>query len=114
MPDAAPLSATGQPDGRYTLGAFEIEVVGERCLSADGRLAGSVLTLDRAVRNVVDMCGWELRKAVRLATLNPAVAVGVADRKGSLAAGKDADVVVLSPQGHVLRTFIAGKEIPSS
>src|SRR5260370_8214168 len=64
------------PDGRYRLGQFEVEVKDGRCLS-NGSLAGSVLTMDRAVRNVMAFAGWTLASAVRLATRNPAQAAGI-------------------------------------
>lgn len=101
------ISATGCGDGRFRLGGFEVTVNGERC-ELDGRLAGSVLTLDRAVRNVMHFARWELQEAVRLATLNPARVAGVSDRKGSLSAGMDADIVVLTPRGEVVQTICRG------
>src|SRR5581483_9679192 len=67
------LSATGMPDGRYRLGSFDIEVLDGKCTAAGTNiLAGSILTLDRAVRNVMQFAGWELPQAARLASLNPA------------------------------------------
>ncbi len=100
------ISATGMPDGKYQLGPFEVEVCGPRC-TYEGKLAGSVLTLDRAVRNVVDFAGWELRAAVRLASANPARVLGL-PAKGVLAPGADADIVVLTPAGEVVETFVGG------
>ena len=102
------ISATGMPDGRYHLGGFEVEVKGDTCLSHDGRLAGSVLTLDRAVRNVMSFGGWKLEDAVGLATRNPARTVGICERKGVIAAGADADFVVLSKTGELMKTIVAG------
>ena len=104
------ISATGMGDGRYRLGGFEVEVRGPRC-EYQGKLAGSVLTLDRAVRNVMDFAGWELPNAVRLVTLNPARVAGVAGRKGAVAEGADADVVVLTPRGEVIRTIVGGQGV---
>jgi len=101
------ISATGMPDGQYQLGGFVVDVRGNTCLS-EGRLAGSVLTLDRAVRNVVKFAGWMLADAVRLGTTNPARTVGICGRKGVIALGADADFVVLSDAGEVMRTIIAG------
>jgi N-acetylglucosamine-6-phosphate deacetylase len=101
------LSATGMGDGRYRLGGLEVEVHGQRC-EHQGRLAGSVLTLDRAIRNVMHFADWDLRNAVRLATLNPAHVAGVAGRKGLIAPGADADIVVLTPRGEVIQTFVGG------
>jgi len=101
------ISATGMPDGRYSLGTFEVEVKNGRCL-VDGKLAGSVLTMDRAVRNVMQFAHWDLQQAVRLATLNPARVAGLADR-GRLEAGAEADFVALSPNGEVRSTIIGGQ-----
>ncbi|HEY3928211.1 MAG TPA: N-acetylglucosamine-6-phosphate deacetylase [Candidatus Koribacter sp.] len=100
-------SATGMPDGTYHLGNFEVEVHNGQCTS-HGKLAGSVLTLDRAVRNVMDFAGWTLQNSVRLATYNPARVLGVQNRKGIIRSGADADLVVLSPTGEVRSTIIGG------
>jgi N-acetylglucosamine-6-phosphate deacetylase len=113
-PDAAVLitdatAATGMPDGRYRLGSLEVEVKDGRCM-VGGKLAGSVLNMDRAVRNVVQFARWELQQAVRLATLNPARVAGV-KQGGALEAGAPADLVVLSPSGEVRQTIIRGAGI---
>ncbi len=104
-------SATGMPDGRYRLGSFEVDVHDGKCMS-NGMLAGSVLTMDRAVRNLARFAEWELPQAVAAATRNPAQVARIAN-KGVLAAGADADFVVLNPVGEVLRTFIGGVECSS-
>ena len=96
------------PDGRYRLGSFEVDVRDGKCM-ADGRLAGSVLTMDRAVRNLARFAEWDLRQAVAAASRNPARVARIAN-KGVLAAGADADFVVLNPEGEVLRTFVGGVE----
>jgi N-acetylglucosamine-6-phosphate deacetylase len=101
-------AATGMPEGRYHLGSLEVEVRDGRCM-ADGKLAGSILTMDRAVRNLSRFAGWSLPQAVAAASRNPARVAGFAN-KGVLAAGADADFVVLNPDGDVLRTFIGGLE----
>jgi N-acetylglucosamine-6-phosphate deacetylase len=113
-PDAAVLitdatAATGMPDGRYRLGSLEVEVKDGRCM-AGGKLAGSVLTMDRAVRNVVQFAQWNLQQAVRLATLNPARVTGM-KKSGVLEAGAPADLVVLSPSGEVRNTVVRGAGI---
>jgi N-acetylglucosamine-6-phosphate deacetylase len=100
------ISATGMGDGKYRLGGFEVEVKGDRC-EFEGKLAGSVLTLDRAVRNVTEFANWSLQQTIRLATLNPARVLGRNDI-GILAPGACADFVVLSPKGEVQRTIING------
>ena len=102
------ISATGMPDGRYRLGSFEVDVRDGKCM-ADGKLAGSVLTMDRAVRNLARFAEWDLPQAVAAASRNPARAARIAD-KGVLRAGADADFVVLSREGEVLRTFVGGVE----
>ena len=99
-------AATGMPDGRYRLGSVEFEVKGGRCL-ADGRLAGSVLTMDRAVRNVAQFAQWNLPRTLRLATLNPARVAGLKD-VGQVKAGARADLVALSPSGEIRNTMIGG------
>jgi N-acetylglucosamine-6-phosphate deacetylase len=102
------ISATGMPDGRYHLGPIEVDVKDGKCTSG-GSLAGSVLTMDRAVRNVTRFSNWSLREAVQAATLNPARAVGLARHHGVLAQGADADFTVLSPTGEVLKTIVRGR-----
>jgi N-acetylglucosamine-6-phosphate deacetylase len=102
------ISATGMPDGRYQLGPIEVEVKDGKC-TANNSLAGSVLTMDRAVRNVTKFAEWSLRNAVRAATLNPAHAVGMADSRGILKPGAKADFTVLNSDGEVLKTIVAGR-----
>jgi N-acetylglucosamine-6-phosphate deacetylase len=102
------ISATGMPNGRYRLGSFEVDVRDGKC-KANGKLAGSVLTMDRAVRNLARFAEWDLQQAVTAASRNPARVAQVAN-KGVLAVGADADFVVLSPEGEVLRIFIGGVE----
>jgi N-acetylglucosamine-6-phosphate deacetylase len=102
------ISATGMPDGNYKLGALEVEVREGRC-EYEGKLAGSVLTLDRAVRNVMQFAGWTLQQAVRLVTLNPATLLGASDSRGLVAPGRRADLVVLTPEGEVVHTIAAGE-----
>lgn len=88
------ISATGMPDGKYQLGTFEVKVSGGVCRNAQGKLAGSTLTLDRALRNMVAL-GVPLISAVRMVTSNPARQIGLGAKKGVLAAGADADLVLL-------------------
>jgi N-acetylglucosamine-6-phosphate deacetylase len=102
------ISATGMPDGRYQLGPIEVDVKDGKCTS-NGSLAGSVLTMDRAVRNVTKFSRWSLRDAVRAATLNPARATGLSARHGALTPGAFADFTVLSATGEVLKTIVGGR-----
>ncbi len=101
------ISATGMPDGRYLLGPIEVDVKDGKCTSG-GSLAGSVLTMDRAVRNVMQFSDWSLRDAVRAATLNPAQAAGL-QGQGALVPGAAADFNVLSPAGEVRKTIVGGQ-----
>lgn len=101
------ISATGMPDGTYSLGGLEVQVHDGRCESG-GRLAGSVLTLDRAVRNTMDFAKISLHQAIRMATFNPARVLGIEKKKGTLAPGADADITVFTPTGEVIQTIIGG------
>ena len=102
------MAATGMPNGHYHLGSLEVEVKDGKCTAGEGTLAGSVLTLDKAVRNVMKYAGWELVKAVPLASANPAAVVGIRT-KGVLETGCDADIVALDTMGNVRQTILAGK-----
>ena len=99
-------AASGMPDGRYRLGSLDVDVSDGKCLH-NGNLAGSVLTLDRAVLNVIRFADWDLRHAIRAATLNPARVVGQS-KKGIIEAGADADFVVLGENGEVRKTIVKG------
>lgn len=87
-------SATGMPDGEYLLGKLRVKVSGGVCRNSEGKLAGSTLTLDRALRNIVAL-GVPLASALRMVTANPARQIGLGARKGVLAPGADADLVFL-------------------
>ena len=102
------ISATGMPDGRYQLGPIEVDVKDGKATSGNS-LAGSVLTMDRAVRNITKFSNWTLRDAVRAATLNPARAVGLSTQHGVLAPGASADFLVMSSTGEVLKTIVCGR-----
>lgn len=101
--------AGGMPDGDYTLGGQKIIVKGIECLLEDGTIAGSVLKLNNAVKNVranTDMPLWEI---VAAASLNPATAIGVDGFKGSLEQGKDADIIITDSDFNIKKTIIGGK-----
>ena len=100
------MSATGMPDGRYRLGLIDVELKAGRC-TANGTLAGSALTLDRAVANVMSFAKLNLQQAVRAASLNPAQVVR-AKGKGVLEPQGDADFVALTPDGKVRATVLKG------
>jgi N-acetylglucosamine-6-phosphate deacetylase len=100
-------AATGMGDGRYRLGNFEVEVAGGVVRNSEGKLAGSTLTLDRALRTLTAL-GVPLIEAVRMATLYPARRLGLAGKKGTLAPGADADLVVLTPDLHIAGVLTRG------
>jgi N-acetylglucosamine-6-phosphate deacetylase len=100
-------SATGMPDGEYMLGGLKVTVNGGVCRNAEGRLAGSTLTLDRALRNIVGL-GIPLADAVRMLTLNPATLLGIEFKKGALRTGADADIVLLNDGLEIERVWARG------
>jgi N-acetylglucosamine-6-phosphate deacetylase len=104
------ISATGMPEGRYDLGGLEVEVKNERC-EYKGKLAGSVLMLERAIRNVMSFATLNLQDALRLATLNPGSLIGVSDERGTLKPGSRADIVVLTPEGQLTQTILGGEVV---
>ena len=106
MTDA--LSAAGMPDGEYFLGGFPVEVSGGRAM-ARGVLAGSVLTLDRAVSNFIEFTGASLEQALRLATVNPAAMTGLSDETGSLAVGRAASLVAVDAAGKLVGSVMNGQ-----
>jgi N-acetylglucosamine-6-phosphate deacetylase len=105
--DGIPLAGTG--DGVFDLQGEEIRVEGGVARRVDGALAGGTATMDKAVRNAAAWLPVSRAEAVRMATLNPAAAIGLDGRKGRVAPGFDADLVVLSPALEVEMTFVAGK-----
>ena len=101
------ISATGMPDGKYMLGALEVTVSGGVCRNSEGKLAGSTLTLDRALRNVVAL-GIPLQDAVRMLTTNPAKLQGIEFKKGALRTGADADIVLLDENLQITNVWTRG------
>jgi N-acetylglucosamine-6-phosphate deacetylase len=104
------ISATAMPDGKYRLGQLEVEVSGGVCRNAEGKLAGSTLTLDRALRNVVAL-GVPLADAVRMLTLNPATLLGLEFKKGALRSGADADIVLLNESLEITKVWTRGRAL---
>jgi len=105
------MRACGLADGSYKLYRHDVIVEGGAARLGDGTLAGSMLTLERAVQTMVEQAGLPLPAVLPLATEVPARILGVANRKGKLAEGYDADVVVLSPKLAVERVFVRGREM---
>jgi len=90
------MRATGIKEGTYDLGGQEVTVNKGQARLKNGTLAGSVLTMDKSVKNMVNKVDISLPKAIQMASFNPARSIGVENRKGSLEPGKDADIVILN------------------
>ena len=103
------LPAGGLPMGEYTLGGQKIIYRDVVCRLEDGTVAGSVLQLNKGVWNVYKNSNIPLYECVNCASLNPATALGIADRKGSLEVGKDADVIITDNEFKVQKTIIGGE-----
>jgi len=103
------MRAASKPEGTYNLGGQEVTVVRGQARLKDGTLAGSVLTMDKAVCNMVDKVGVSLTEAIQMATASPARCLGVESKKGSLEPGKDADIVILNKKLKVELTMVKGK-----
>ena len=103
--------AGGLADGEYTLGGQPIFVHGIECRLADGTIAGSVLKLNHAVRNLAKHAELPVWEAVNAASLNPAKRIGANARKGSLEAGKDADIAICDADFEIRRTILGGRTI---
>jgi N-acetylglucosamine-6-phosphate deacetylase len=101
------MSAAGMPDGEYRLGGLTVQVADGRATS-DGVLAGSVLTLDRALSNFLAFTGATLEQGLRLLTANPAVLTGFEAETGSLAPGISANLVAVTPEGHLAASILNG------
>lgn len=103
--------AAGAPDGEYELGGGMISVEAGIARTGSGALAGSTLTMDRALRNMVELAGVHVDRVIPMATEIPARILGVADRKGRIEEGHDADLVVMSPRLEVRRVIARGREV---
>jgi len=109
MTDA--IQATGMPDGVYDLGGQQVTVREGVARIATGSLAGSTLTMDRAVRNAMAAADLTLREAVQMASYNPARVIGMEGEKGSLESGKDADVILLDSGLEVVLAMVGGRVV---
>ena len=106
------IMAAGLPDGGYHLGVNQVVVEdGDAKLASDGTRAGSTLTQDAALRNLLSFTGRPLEEILPLLTENPARLIGVFDRKGSIAEGKDADLVLLDSENRVDAVYLRGRRL---
>jgi N-acetylglucosamine-6-phosphate deacetylase len=108
MTDA--MSAAGMPDGEYQLGGLAVQVANGKAMVGDV-LAGSVLTLDRALANFVEFTGAPLEQALRLATVNPAAMTGLSDQAGSVAVGQPASLVAVDRAGKLVGSVVNGMQV---
>lgn len=104
------MSAAGMPDGEYQLGGFAVQVKDGRA-SARGVLAGSVLTLDRALSNFVQFTGATVEQGLGLLSANPAHMTGLDHRAGAVVAGRAANLVAVDAQGKLVASLIAGQQV---
>jgi N-acetylglucosamine-6-phosphate deacetylase len=102
------MRAKGLKDGRYDLGGQEVFVKDGKALLADGTLAGSILKMGQAVKNMMAYTGCTLEDVLVMASVNPAKQLKVYESKGSIAAGKDADIVILDENLDVFMTICRG------
>lgn len=103
------MMATGLDDGKYELGGQDVYVKEGAARLEDGTLAGSTLTLNKAVYNMVNMVNVPLEDAVRMASLNPAKAIGLDNKKGSIEIGKDADLIIFDENIDISVTIVKGQ-----
>ena len=104
------MEAAGMPSGDYELSGRKVRLRDGAVRLPDGTLAGSTLTMDQAVRNAVEFLRIPLQDAVRMATDTPARILGI-PKKGRIASGADADLVILSPGGAVQETIVGGQTV---
>jgi N-acetylglucosamine-6-phosphate deacetylase len=102
------MAALGMPPGQYNLGDFIVTVDGTSARLGDSRLAGSILSLDQALRNFIAFTGCSLSEALMTVTTTPARVLGLTDR-GQIAPGFIADMVLLTPDLHIVKTFVGGQ-----
>ena len=103
------VRAGGLEDGEYTLGGQKIFVEGIECRMEDGTIAGSVLTLNKAVKNMYANTDLPLYDVIACASATPARIIGMDGKKGSIAIGKDADIAIFDKDFNVKYTIIGGK-----
>jgi N-acetylglucosamine-6-phosphate deacetylase len=106
------MEAAGMPEGEYELGGRTVRLEAGAVRMPDGTLAGSALTMDAALRNATRLLDIPLHEALRMITSTPAAVLGL-PAKGRITPGADADLVILSAEGEVRETVVAGRTIYS-
>ncbi|WP_050182022.1 N-acetylglucosamine-6-phosphate deacetylase [Domibacillus robiginosus] len=102
------MRAKGLPDGEYDLGGQAVSVENGKAVLGDGTLAGSTLSMQQAIRNMRKFTNCTIRDIVKMTAENPARQVRLFERKGSIAPGKDADLVIYDEQFQVQKTICRG------
>lgn len=102
------MRAKGMKDGEYDLGGQNVIVKGKEARLASGALAGSILKMNDGLRNLMTFTNDSLENLWRVASLNQAKALKIDDTKGSLAIGKDADIVIANDEIEISKTIKAG------
>lgn len=106
------IMAAGLPDGNYKLGVNDVVVKdGDAKLAENGVRAGSTLTQDVALKNLLAFTGKPIEEILPLLTENPAKLLNIFDEKGSIADGKDADLVLLTADDDIAEVFVGGKKV---
>lgn len=103
------MRATGLADGRFSLGDVDVIVRDGIARASDGGLAGSTLTMAKALTNMMQFCDLSLAEALPMVTRVPARSIGMYPQKGSLQIGTDADIVIWDENSGVQATLIAGE-----
>ena len=105
------IRAMGLAEGRYVFGGLEIEVSGGAARLMTGALAGSTLSMAKAVRNAMKWLGVSICDAIRMASLNPARTINLEHRKGSLVVGKDGDLAIFDGDINTIATIVGGRVV---
>ena len=106
------IMATGLKDGDYKLGINHVIVKdGDALLASGGTRAGSILTMDQVLRNMMQFTNKPIEACIPLITKNPARLLNIQDKKGEITVGKDADLVLLNEDYMVDRTLVKGQTV---
>jgi len=105
------MAGAGLSDGEYWLAGRKVRVEDGKTISLEGRIAGGIGTMDEIVKNAMTWLDIPLFSIIKMATLNPARAIGISKTKGSITPGKNADLVICERDFTVWKTIVAGEII---
>ena len=103
------MAGVGLKDGEFMLAGRKVTVKDGKTISAEGRIAGGLATMNAVVKNAVAWTGAPVYEMVKCASLIPAKVIGVSKHKGSLKPGKDADIIICDENFNVTSTMVEGK-----